>query len=318
MKKMLVMMMIVAMLCGCCGCTSGSSSGSSASASSGGSSPSPVRESEESLPQEESEPEFESELETEFELESESEPESEYDLDDPYAMLLCNEELVNFIAQGVSQTQQFMAMIYLKRGDRYYSISGYIPADAARHFNVGQPCQVFGREMGYLYSLVDTRSRTQCAMGDVPVLRLEPGDEVIMYSNSKKNVSLLSAEFLGYTFAHYTYSGRLAVVNSMDDYFDIGGKYEITSLDGASWKETDNLEHGAEYILSWTEGTTLNERRVFANARRYHNGYSGAASLLHGITVPGDPTTEGYAVLDFSAVPSGLYYIGGGGYIEIP
>ena len=314
MKKLAMLVVIVALVA-LVGCSNNSSSGTSAGgAVAGSSSPWPI-ESEYSL--EETSQEMAVVEEPEPEPEPELEP--EYDPNDPYAPLRCDEELVNFVGQSILQTPGFTAAAYIKRGDKFYSITGYVSEETARYYNIGQPCQICGRDMAYLYGLTDSRTHVQCSIGNVPALKLNPGDEVRLYSKSNSDVYLLPAKFLGFTFGHYEQMGHIYIVNNMDDYFEVPSltNCELRTDNGTVQDVSDDLTPMAEYTLSWNEGSTLHERKVVANSRQYS---SIPFSYTSGIKVPGSPTTEGYSILDLSAAPSGLYKMGGGGggYIEIP
>ena len=237
----------------------------------------------------------------------ESEPEEE---EDPYEMLVCDEEFASTIgATG-------MAQCFLKRGERYYSLSGYIPGESARRWNIGKEFPIANMDAAELYGFPEN-NKAQVSFGDIPVLKLEPGDEVILYNSRNKNLVLNPAESAGYTFRHYEQLGHTYVSEGFDNWYEVpsdgvfGTGYDLRDSSGTILHGEDALEYMHHYTLAYTDGSTLHETEIVADSKRYRYG-------SERIVVAGQATSDGYATLDFSSVSTGLYHLVDGGFIEIP
>ena len=146
-------------------------------------------------------------------------------------------------------------------------------------------------------------------MGDVPIVSLEEGDEVISFRNIP--ISLGSATFYGYSIPVGKQEAYWLIVNSynspgdrlMSPYYS---NLEIRDKNDELVSDYHNLEQGENYTVSWFVGTDYYERLLAADSYFY------SVVNKEEYTVEAQLSKEGYAFYDLSSIPSGLYYVEGG------
>ncbi len=148
----------------------------------------------------------------------------------------------------------------------------------------------------------DFRNQTVISLIDADAITLESGDKLIKYDlGTPPSLKLYPAEQNGYTVAISGYDRQYVSDPILSD------------KDGNEVEDWYNLEYGAEYTVSWYEGTQYYEVVYPAISRVYQ--YSEDKS--EAVELEPIYTKEGYVEYDTSNLEPGLYYDVYGGIINI-
>ena len=224
------------------------------------------------------------------------------DPSDPLDLLRVSEDDITEIVV------QYDSSAFIVRGDKIYSLNA-IPVEKAEANNVGY-CLTQDSKVAALYQGTD---RQRVSMGDIPIPKLEPGDEVRYYSTVSKDTMAIPAEVVGTTFKHFgpAVGGTALVLDMYNIYNLLVDKYIEVTDEAGNEVPINDLTFGEKYVVSWPEGSTLKTLDVVADSHyiRY-NKYNFKP-------VKGEATKDGYSILDMSVLEPGLYHMAGG-LIEIP
>ncbi len=225
--------------------------------------------------------------------------------DDPYAMLMVSEEFM----KDESHRQFVIDACFLKRGDKIYSLD-YLPIDQARQWNVGFTLLTM-EDIARLSMKPTSDTKGRVMMGEIPIVTVEPDDQLVVYSSSWRAWTLFPVTEVTYTFRHYgSTAGQIVTINP--DYSEgCGDHFQLVDANGKEVENINALEHNGQYKLSWVQGSQLRELNVVADAKFLEYDESDR------LTAPGEATTEGYAVVDLSGIPAGIYVNQSGAAIEI-
>lgn len=225
--------------------------------------------------------------------------------EDPFAALVVSEEFA-----------RNNAGFYIIRDGKWYSLNR-LTRDTGIQYGFGKRDVYGGRDLG-LYSIENRHDFL--SMGPVPIMTLRPGDQLISFVETQTTLS--SVDFVGYTvkLVHNTNSG----VNS-DTYLfaDLDSDkvviprssldtLEVCDANGNAVADYRNLSYGETYTISWFEGTNYHEIVMVADC----SFYVPSGNPLY-YDLKGTLSKESYAYYDFSAVQPGIYEFVAGGQVTI-
>lgn len=210
---------------------------------------------------------------------------------------------------------------YLIRDGKMYSLNSWVDNNVAQLYY-----GFFSLQGGSV--LYTTQAKTfMISYGDVPVPVLQDLDKIVMYSDKGDvpTLTLRQVEFIGYTISvyeddvtYYVFDLALHSPAAMEQIKKRNiNNFTVTDEEGSlldDWRF--GLEYGAEYTVSWFQGTQYNERKIVADSKCYRSVNE------ERIKLEGNLTREGYVEFDLSGIPAGLYalplnWLGGSGLIEI-
>lgn len=226
------------------------------------------------------------------------------------------------------------AEFYLKKGDRFIFLGGFIEYPKEKLPNVGISSP--GSQMTFYEKVKamppnrDNLKGLIASFGDVPVISLEKSDQIVGFWNKGlPNLTLQKVEFVGHSvwmsgqdyIEEKIHDGSVWSSDQADAKIpvDFGGNKEVLVFDsnGQQVDNIYNLDFGKRYTVSWFQGTQVQKVEATADCSYYRIINLGLSDGSSEYSIPGTLTQEGYATYDLSSVAPGLYYCSGNGIVEI-
>lgn len=195
---------------------------------------------------------------------------------------------------------------YLIRDEKIYSLNSSVNSNIA-NFHYGYVSLIGGSILYW-----GQAGQMMISFGDVPIPVLQESDKIVMYSDEGDvpTLGLRQVEFVGYTIPitvnnlyYYIYDLSIRTSDAMEGLKRRNiNNFSVSDSEGTlidDWRS--GLEYGAEYTVSWFQGTQYNERTLVADSRYYENAND------ERITLEGTLTRDGYVEFNLSELPAGLY-----------
>jgi len=229
--------------------------------------------------------------------------------------------------------------IYLLRDGKYYSLGNFISEEKATEYQVG-----WNRNKVSFQVLTNMNNGAYCqSIGNIPVVTVNPGDSIVGYGNAGTSMGLSPATLAGYSIPILTHgvdpSYYCRLFLSPNEFIDINLKsvkqFELVDSNGNAAPQVpgytqytttyyrpdfSNLVKDETYTVSWFEGTTYHEYEMKADSPYYEIEYNEVYNVKQISTymIEGELHKEGYASIDLSDIPPGLYITSLHGFIRIP
>lgn len=229
---------------------------------------------------------------------------------------------------------------YLKRGEHFYILSGYVENPKETDPTVG----FYDRNESTLdfttidmYSTVGATSPEYnghtmlISFGNVPLATFEKGDQIIgTRAKGAPTFYLKEVEFVGCSIWSDSrsfiggdgdiYDGSIWSSEDRDTKiplnFNVERQLVITDSKGNPVDDIYNLKYGEKYTVPLNKYSEIQEMEVVADCSVY-GPVDYKVSDVYDYAIEGTPTPEGYYSYDLSGIKPGLYYCSGHGVIEI-
>ena len=233
-------------------------------------------------------------------------------MEDPYGMYIVTEE---HLKKNGGYVVERNGKLYT-----FYSEGG-VMSDVADEYRIGYK---LGNDKKYaiylylvdIYKIHDVPSGLSgivaTSAGDFPIFKISKNEEIRVYNkHTIENISVSPVSYYGYTINATHIDGTYRPIIDCDASVEKGAvgakKPSVCDMSGNPVSDVYNLEYGKEYMYSWYKGTEYHEIKMVADSRCYAFNDPDVP-----VQVPINYTKNGYAVMDISKLPLGIYCLGNG------